>query len=130
MLPLLATAALEKALNQCLRLDPETLAEVTALEGKVIALEVEGVGIELFLVPTADGLRVQTIFEGQPDVLIKGGLFGLARMGLSERPASVFGDGVEIEGDTHLARTHSASVGRRYPSVRGYTGTHCPNSFL
>ncbi len=104
MLPMLATTALEKALNQCLRLDPETLADVIALEGRVIAFEVQGLGIELFLVPTAEGLRLQTIFEGQADVRVKGGLFGLARMGLSERPASVFGDGVEIEGDTHLAR--------------------------
>ncbi len=104
MLPLIACTALEKTINQCLRLDPETLTSVTELEGKVIALNVEGPGIEIFLVPTADGLRVQSVFEGEPDVRIRGGIFSLARMGMSENPASVFGDGVEMEGDTHLGR--------------------------
>ena len=104
VLPLLATAALEKALNQCLQLDPETLAQVTRLEGAVIALQVQGLGQAIYLVPTATGLRVQSVFEGTPDVTIKGGPFSLARLGLSEQPASVFGDGVEMEGDAHLGR--------------------------
>jgi len=104
MLPLLATAALEKALNQCLQLDPETLKQVTALEGNVIALEIQGIGQRIFLVPTADGLRVQSIFEGEPEVTIKGGPFSLARLGLSSNPTAVFGDGVEMEGDAHLGR--------------------------
>ena len=104
MLPLLATATLEKVINQALRLDPESLNRITSLEGRVIALEIQGVGIEFFLVPTAQGVRVQSIFEGEADVRIKGGLFSLARMGLSEHPASLFGKGVEMEGDTHLGR--------------------------
>lgn len=104
VLPLLATAALEKVLNQCLQMDPETLAQVTQLEGKVIALEIQGVGKTIFLVPTATGLRVQSVFEGESDVTIRGGVFSLARLGLSDNPSSVFGDGVEMTGDAHLGR--------------------------
>lgn len=104
MLPLLATAALEKVINQALRLDPESFRRITMLEGKVVALEIQGAGIEFYLVPNAQGLRVQSIFEGEPDVRIRGGLFSLARMGLSDHPASLFGKGVEMEGDTHLGR--------------------------
>ena len=104
MLPMLATAALEKVINQALRLDPESLKRITKLEGKVIALEIQGSGIEFYLVPNAQGLRIQSIFEGEPDVRIKGGLFSLVRMGLSDHPASLFGKGVEMEGDTHLGR--------------------------
>lgn len=104
MLPLIATAALEKVLNQCLQLDPETLRQITLLEGNVVALEIQGIGQTIFLVPTADGLRIQSIFEGQPDVTIKGGLFSLARLGISDTPSAVFGDGVEMEGDAHLGR--------------------------
>lgn len=104
VLPLLATAALEKALNQCLQMDPETLAQVTQLEGRVIALEIQGVGKTIFLVPTATGLRVQSVFEGESDVTIRGGVFSLARLGLSDNPSSVFGDGVEMTGDAHLGR--------------------------
>lgn len=104
MLPLLACSALEKALNQCLKLDPDSLAKVTELEGKVIALQVEGLGIEIFLVPTEDGLRVQSVFEGAPDVTIRGGVFSLARMGLSDQPSNHFGKGVEMDGDTEVGR--------------------------
>jgi ubiquinone biosynthesis protein UbiJ len=104
MLPLIATATLEKALNRCLKLDPESLAKVIALEGRVIALQIDGLGQMLFLVPTVTGLRVQSVFEGEPDVTIKGGPFSLARMGLSERPTEVFGNGVEMSGDAHLGR--------------------------
>ena len=104
VLPLLATAALEKALNQCLQMDPETLAQVTRLEGAVIALQVQGLGQTVYLVPTALGLRVQNVFEGTPDVTIKGGPFSLVRLGFSEQPTNVFGDGVEMEGDAHLGR--------------------------
>ena len=104
VLPLLATAALEKALNHCLQMDPESLAQVSRLEGKVVALAIAGLGKSIYLVPTADGLRVQSVFEGEPDVTIKGGVFSLARLGLSENPTSVFGDGVEMEGDAQLGR--------------------------
>ncbi len=104
VLPLLATAALEKALNHCLQMDPETLAQVTQLEGRVIALAIAGLGRPIYLVPTEVGLRVQSIFEGEPDVTIKGGVFSLARLGLSDNPASVFGDGVEMVGDAQLGR--------------------------
>jgi ubiquinone biosynthesis protein UbiJ len=102
--PLLATAALEKALNQCLRMDPESLARVTALEGRVIALEISGLGRMVYLVPTATGLRVQSVFEGEPDVIIRGGPFSLARLGMSEHPTEVFGHGVEMTGDALLGR--------------------------
>lgn len=104
MVAVLATAALEKALNHCLQMDPETLAQVTRLEGKVIALVMEGLDKSIYIVPTADGLRVQSIFEDEPDVTIKGGVFSLARLGLSKDPASVFGDGVEMVGDAQLGR--------------------------
>lgn len=104
VLPLMATAALEKALNQCLHMDPESLAQVTALEGKVIALEISGLGCLVYLVPTATGLRVQGVFEGEPDVTMRGGPFSLARLGMSEHPAEVFGHGVEMTGDALLGR--------------------------
>lgn len=104
VLPLIATAALEKVLNQCLRMDPETLAQVTRLEGRVIALEIAGLGKTVYLVPTATGLRVQSVFEGEPDVTLRGGPFSLARLGFSEHPTEVFGDGVEMSGDAQLGR--------------------------
>ena len=104
MLPLLATTALEKALNQCLRLDAESLHKVTALEGKVIAVVISGFEVQFYLVPTTSGLRVQSVFDGVPDVTLRGGPVSLLRLSTSKHPSSLFGDGVSIEGDVDLGR--------------------------
>lgn len=104
MLPLLAATALEKALNQCLRLDAESLRKVTALEGKVIAVVITGFGIQFYLVPTTSGLRIQSVFEGAPDVTLRGGPVTLLRLSASKHPSSLFGDGMSIEGDIDLGR--------------------------
>ncbi|MBI3773039.1 MAG: SCP2 sterol-binding domain-containing protein [Gammaproteobacteria bacterium] len=104
MLPLFAAAVLEKALDQCLRLDAESLRKVTMLEGKVIAVVISGLEIQFYLVPTANGLRVQSVFEGVPDVTLRGGPVSLLRLSTSKHPSSLFGDGVSIEGDVDLGR--------------------------
>jgi len=101
---MMAVSVIESVLNEALKLDPESLDKIAALEGKVIALEISGLGVTLYLMPTADGVQLHSVLEGDADVLIKGGPLGLARMGLSRHPASLFGEGVEIEGDVDLGR--------------------------
>ncbi len=102
-LPLMALSAIERVLNEALKLDPDSLARIAALEGKVIGLEIRGFDT-FYLMPCATGLQLHTTLEGEPDVLIRGGPLGLMRMGLSSQPATLFGEGVEIEGDTALGR--------------------------
>lgn len=103
MLNLLAVSALETALNQCLKLDPESLARVTALEGKVVAIELVGLGLRFYLVPCHDSLRVQSVFDGEPDVRISGGPVSLAMLGLGQKKG-LLGEGVRFEGDARLGR--------------------------
>ena len=103
-MPLMAVSVMEKLLNEALRLDPESLAKIAALEGKVIGLEISGLDATIYLMPGASGVQLHAVLEGEPDVLIKGGPLGLVRMGLSRQPSSLFGEGVEIEGDIHLGR--------------------------
>ncbi len=107
MLNLVAVNALEKVLNQCLKLDPESLARVTALEGKVVAIELNGLGLRFYLVPCHDSLRVQSVFDGEPDVRISGGPVSLAMMGIGPKlgqKKGLLGDGVRFDGDAHLGR--------------------------
>ena len=102
--PMMAVSVIEKLINEALKLDPESLAKIGTLEGKVIGVEISGLDLTLYMMPHPEGLQLHTELEGDPDVFIKGGPIGLARMGLSSQPSSLFGEGVEIEGDTDLGR--------------------------
>jgi ubiquinone biosynthesis protein UbiJ len=94
------SAALEKALNQYLRLDPDGLRAFTELEGKVIAVELRGLDSTLYLVPNTGCIRVLDQFEGEPDTWLCGTPLALAKLGISDAmPAGLFSDDVEIRGD-------------------------------
>lgn len=102
-LPTLVTAALEAAINQVLALDPDTAERLRALEGKVIAIELRGLDMALYLIPTRSGLNVFGHFEGEPDTTLRGTPGGMLRMGLAENAGdSFFAGDVEISGDVEL----------------------------
>ena len=100
----LGLEALEKMINHALALDPESLAKIQALEGAVIALDIEGLGLKCFLLPCRDGIRLQQHCDGEPDVTLRGAPLSLLRLGLSRRPAGLFGSHVTIDGDVALGR--------------------------
>lgn len=104
-LPTLVCASLEAAVNRVLRLDPDTLARLTALSGKVIAVELRGLNTALYLVPEKSGLNVFSRFDGEPDTALRGTPLALARMGLEKHAGdSLFAGDVEIIGDTELGQ--------------------------
>lgn len=91
----------EAACNGALALDPEVRARLGALDGKVIAVELQGLGLRLFFFPSAQGVQVLSQYDGEPDTVLRGGPLSLLRLGLSERPADeLFAGGVELRGDT------------------------------
>ena len=102
--PSLGLEVLEKVINHALALDPESRAKIQALEGKVVALNIEGLGLKGYLLPCRDGIRLQRYCEGEPDVTISGAPLSLLRMGLSRQPTRVFGSHVTIDGDVNLGR--------------------------
>ena len=97
----LLTAGLEVTLNQYLRLDPETLPKLAALEGKVIAVELRGLNINLYLRPGTNGINIAENSAGEPDVLIRGTPLALSRLA---RGSKTVGTEVDIEGDPQLGR--------------------------
>ena len=60
-------AALESALDLYLQQDPEALRRCGGMEGKVIALDITGLGVSLYFLPGPDGIQVVGHFEGQAD---------------------------------------------------------------
>ncbi len=100
-----AFAMLEQLLNQAIRLDPETPARLKPMHGRIIELQLVGLGISLFLIPEPHGIQLLSAFEGEPDCTLRGTPLDLARMrGTDESADQLFGGAVEISGDTHLAQ--------------------------
>ncbi|BAZ92699.1 hypothetical protein TspCOW1_24450 [Thiohalobacter sp. COW1] len=103
------TAALETALNRYLALDPEARARLTPLAGRVIALELRGLGLRLFFLPGEHDIQILQQCEDAADATIAGTPLALARLALAERPGEgLFSDAVELRGDTGLAQRFQA----------------------
>ncbi len=102
-IPTFITAALEVAINQVLALDPDTVEQLQKINGKVIGIELLGLNVALYLIPTDSGLNVFGHFEGEPDTLLRGTPVGMLRMGLAKNASDSFFSGdVEISGDVEL----------------------------
>ena len=93
--------AIEAACNAALALDPEIRARLGALTDKVIAVDLQGVNIRLYFLPHMHGVQVLSVYEGEPDVLLRGAPLALLRLAVSAAPSDeLFAGGVEVRGDT------------------------------
>jgi ubiquinone biosynthesis protein UbiJ len=105
LLPELCANLLEDAGERFLRLAPDSPKYLAPLAGKTIALRFVPPGLNLYLLPTAHSLRIQTHFEATPDAMLSGSPLAFARLELSEEPRrSLFAGEVKIEGDMEVAR--------------------------
>lgn len=99
-----AFATLEQLLNQAIRLDPETPSRLAPMHGRIIELQLTGLGLSLFLIPEPHGIQLLSAFDGTPDCTLRGTPLDLARMRGSRKSADqLFTGAVQIEGDTQLA---------------------------
>jgi len=104
-LPTVVTAAIETAINQVLKLDPETVERIQTLQGKVIAIELRGLDTVMYILPQAGKLNVYSHYEGEADTVLRGSPVALARMGLAKNAGDVLFEGdVEITGDVELGQ--------------------------
>lgn len=103
-LSLTLAAVLESALQQYLQQDPRGLQRCAALTGKIIALEIRDLGLQLFFLPNPDGVQVLAHCEQTPDTWLHGTLSGFARMAIGSQEDALFGGAVEIRGDTEIGQ--------------------------
>lgn len=102
-------AALETALNRYLALDPEAQHQLQPLAGRMIALELRGLGLQLYFLPGVQDIQILQHCEDTPDATIAGTPLALARLALAARPGEgLFSDAVELRGDTEVARDFQA----------------------
>ena len=103
--PTAIAAVLETAINQVISLDPDTVQRLHTLQGKVIALELQGLNVCLYLIPKERGLNVFGHYEGEADTVLRGTPVAMAKMGLAREAGDVlFAGEVEITGDVQLGQ--------------------------
>lgn len=95
---------IETALNQYLGLDPEIRQRLASLEGRVIQLDLLGLGASFYLLPGNDGIQVLSHYSGEPDTRVSTGPATLARLTLGEDSQGLFSGDVEVSGDASLGQ--------------------------
>lgn len=108
-LPAIVLAGLEITLNRYLSLDAETLSRLAALSGKVIAVELRGLGVTLHMAPHGGGIQLLGDYRATPDTVISGAPWSLARAAYGEDRGALFAGEVEIRGDV--------TVGQRFEAI-------------
>src|SRR3569623_831957 len=108
-LPALALAGLESALNRYLQLDRAAQARLAPLAVIIIALELRGLDLTLYLMPHAGGINVLGDYTGMPDTVISGAPFSLLRLGHGRGERGVLLEGaVEVRGDVEIGQRFEA----------------------
>jgi ubiquinone biosynthesis protein UbiJ len=100
----------ESAINQALRLDSYTRQRLQAFIGKVIAVEPDGLGLCIYLIPQESGIHLASHYDGAVNVWLRGGVFSLSRL-LAKEDSRLFSSGdVRLEGEAGLAQRFSATL--------------------
>lgn len=103
MAPGLLVGALEIALNRYLRLEPEVLEACGRMEGRCIALSVQGPAWNFYIEPIPSGVRVLAQRDAAADVTVRGPLLLLLRLAWKTMQGeSGIPQGLSVEGDTEL----------------------------
>lgn len=104
MVPVVALMTMEQALNATLALDPATLQRLARLDGKVIAIDMLGTGLIVYLAPKPDGLRLMGHYDGETDTTIRGSPLALLRMSSTTPGEGLFSGEVTIDGDVETGQ--------------------------
>lgn len=120
-LPGILAAMLESAVNRLLDLDDDTPERLERLEGRMLQLDLEGVGITLFFAFNGRQVEVGTRSSHEPDTVISGSPVALFAMAVPDGMSS-WGtpeSRVTITGDANLARDLERLFSRLDPDWEG-----------
>jgi ubiquinone biosynthesis accessory factor UbiJ len=101
----------EHVLNGALLTDPETLGRLSALQGRVVAVDLLDLQTSVFALPHAHGIRLQTQHEGPVHVRLRGTPMALLALVTNRgRQQATFSRDVEISGDLSLSQHLQALI--------------------
>lgn len=104
MIPVAALLALEQTINATLALDPTSVQRLANLQGKVIALAIQGTAITLHIAPQQRGLRLMGAYDGPVDTTLRGTPLALLRMSAGRSGEGLFTGAVTIDGDVETGQ--------------------------
>jgi len=94
-------AGVETGLNRVLRLDGTALPRLQSLSGKVIAVQCQSPALELYILPSGDGLQLAAQWHAPADCTLTAPAASLARLALSrEKTAVLHRPEVSLDGDS------------------------------
>lgn len=96
-------------INRYLSLDPEMAKKIAEYEGKVIAIDMQGIEKTFYLFPQGEqereNIKVSDHYDSDPDTILRGSPAALFKMGISSDVAPMMLKGeIEIIGDVRLGR--------------------------
>ena len=104
MLPVAALMAMEQVINAMLALDPNTLRRLARMNGKVIAIDIQGTGVIIHVAPQTNGLRLMGHYDGAVDTTLRGAPLSLLRMSSGKAGEALFSGDVTIDGDVETGQ--------------------------
>ena len=94
-------AGVEAGLNRVLRLDGTALPRLQSLSGKVIVVQCQSPALELYILPSGDGLQLAAQWHAPADCTLTAPAASLARLALSrEKTAVLHRPEVSLDGDS------------------------------
>ncbi|TWC14820.1 ubiquinone biosynthesis protein UbiJ [Pseudomonas sp. SJZ101] len=94
-------ASVELGINRVLRLDSTALARLAHLGGKVIAVDCRSPALQLFILPSDEGLMLASHWEAEADCTLRAPASSLLNLALSkDKTAVLHSPDVELEGDS------------------------------
>ena len=110
LLALPAIKAIESAFNRYLSLDPDSPGYLRPLLGKVVQINVAGLGVQFIFVFTEQQVQVCHEFGAEANAVIRGAPLSLAAVASGR--AGLMQSGITIEGEVDTANRFSQLMGR------------------
>ena len=94
-------ASVEHGVNRVLRLDSTALARLAHLNGKIIAVDCTSPALQLFILPSDEGLLLATHWAAEADCTLRAPASSLLHLALSRNKTAILhGPEVALEGDS------------------------------
>ena len=94
-------AGVELGLNRLLRMDSTALPRLASLSGKVIAIESQNAALQLFILPSGDGLQLAANWQAPTDCSLRASTTDLLQLALAkDKTAVLHRPQVSLSGDS------------------------------